>query len=116
MWFLSELDNFLMRLYHGDDLLAAAAYTETVKERQLLWRKINELAQQTKRGKVSALWFLPVDMISFSQALVTNSLETASPTQTPLIQVSHLDTLTAELARLLGVSLTEKEVLAIQAH
>ena len=58
-----------------NDLLAAAAFTETVKERQLLWRKINELALQTKRREIRALWFLPVDMISFSASLVTDLIE-----------------------------------------
>ena len=59
-----------------NDLQAAAAFTETTRERHLLWRKINEMASRAKRGEVSALWFLPVDMISFSQSLVTDTIDT----------------------------------------
>jgi len=39
------------------------------EERDYLWRAINRMAEHTKRGQISALWFIPVDMISFSQFL-----------------------------------------------
>ncbi len=34
------------------------------------------MAQETKKGELTALWFLPIDAISFSQSLcVTSGIE-----------------------------------------
>lgn len=58
------------------DLQAAAGFTEMIEERSLLWREINNMAANTRRGELTALWFLPIDMISFSHALcVTDVIE-----------------------------------------
>ncbi len=65
------------------DLQAAAAFTECVKEQNFLWREINAMAKRTRKGDVSAMWFLPIDMISFAQSLcVTDVLETGVSAQT----------------------------------
>ena len=53
------------------DLMIAAAFTETMAEKSLLWREINNMASNTRRGQLSVSWFLPVDMISFSRELCT---------------------------------------------
>ena len=59
------------------DLQAAAAFTECVKEQEFLWREINAMAERTRKGDVSAMWFLPIDAISFAQSLcVIDVLET----------------------------------------
>ena len=65
------------------DLQAAAAFTECVKEQDFLWREINEMAKLTRKGDVNAMWFLPIDMISFAQSLcVTDVLEGGLSAQT----------------------------------
>ncbi|MGH2495796.1 MAG: hypothetical protein ACRDIV_13945 [Ktedonobacteraceae bacterium] len=65
------------------DLQQAAAFTETVKEREFLWAQLNEMAKSTKKGDVSVLWFLPIDMISFAKALsVADVLETGVSART----------------------------------
>lgn len=65
------------------DLQSAAAYTEQVNEREFLWGEINEMAKSTKKGDVSALWFLPIDMISFAKAFsVSNVLDTGVTART----------------------------------
>ena len=65
------------------DLQAAAAFTECVKEQDFLWREINAMAERTRKGDVSAMWFLPIDMISFAQSLcVTDVLEEGVSAQT----------------------------------
>ena len=58
------------------DLEAAAAFTESEEERSLLWEEINTMAEQTKRGEVTANWFLPIDIVSFTNThCVTNMIE-----------------------------------------
>ena len=62
------------------DLQAVAHYAGTTKERDYLYREINRMASETKRGSLTALWFLPLDMISFSHALcVTSENESGLP-------------------------------------
>lgn len=64
------------------DLQQAAAFTENIKEREFLWREINAMAERTRKGDVSAMWFMPIDMISFAKALsVANVLETGVSAQ-----------------------------------
>jgi DNA invertase Pin-like site-specific DNA recombinase len=72
------------------DLEAAAQFTSGEEQQAMLWNEINAMAENTKRrslmtentqkGKLTASWFLPVDLISFSRALdVTNSNESGKP-------------------------------------
>jgi len=61
------------------DLQAAAQFAKTDERRKLLWEEINTLAQQAKKGKdtnVTALWFFPVDMVSFAQSLCVTDVIT----------------------------------------
>jgi hypothetical protein len=65
------------------DLQAAAAFTECVKEQDFLWREINAMAERTRKGDISAMWFLPIDAISFAQSFsVTDVLDTGVSAQT----------------------------------
>lgn len=58
------------------DLLALEAFLATDEERIYLWGEVNAMAANTRRGQISALWFIPVDMISFSQLVcVTDAVE-----------------------------------------
>jgi len=54
------------------DLQAASAFTTTEKRRLLLWEQINIMSQQAKKRTettITALWFFPVDVVSFVQSL-----------------------------------------------
>jgi len=58
------------------DLQAAAQFTETTIEKDFLFSQINRMAEETKKGNISALWFFPVDMVSFAKSLnVTDILK-----------------------------------------
>jgi hypothetical protein len=62
------------------DLQTAVAFTETLAERTLLWREINNMAESTRRGQLTPSWFLPIDMISFIRELcVTSDIEGGLP-------------------------------------
>ncbi len=71
-WHIDEKERFYWTVAYAD-LQAAAAFTETVKERSYLWREINTMAESTKRGQLTPSWFLPVDMISFVRDLCVTS-------------------------------------------
>ena len=58
------------------DLETAAQFTSDAEQQAFLWQEINTMAENTKRGSLAALWFLPVDLVSFSHNLcVTNKEE-----------------------------------------
>jgi len=57
------------------DLQIAASFTETIAERELLWREINNMAANTRRGQLTVSWFLPVDMISFARDLCKTGVD-----------------------------------------
>jgi hypothetical protein len=58
------------------DLEAAAQFTSNAEEQAFLWQEINTMAENTQRGQLSASWFLPLDMVSFSHALfVTDEID-----------------------------------------
>jgi|GEM_PF-2330201 len=63
------------------DLQVAAAFTQTLEERSYLWGEINKMAENTKRGQLTASWFLPVDAVSFERALCVTDVnnDRASP-------------------------------------
>jgi hypothetical protein len=78
-WHIDETERFYWTVCYAD-LQAAAAFTETVKERSFLWAEINRMAERTKRGQLTPSWFLPVDMISFVRDLcATNEIEGGLP-------------------------------------
>jgi hypothetical protein len=59
------------------DLLALEAFVTNAEEREYVQREVNTLAENTKRGQLSALWFIPVDMLAFSRLVsVTDVIET----------------------------------------
>lgn len=61
---------------HHKDLEAAAQFTSNAEEQAFLWQEINTMAENTQRGQLSASWFLPLDMVSFSHALfVTDEID-----------------------------------------
>jgi hypothetical protein len=63
------------------DLEEASKFAKTDKQRILLWEEINTLSQQAKKGKetnITALWFFPVDMVSFVQSLNVTDVITDS--------------------------------------
>jgi len=54
------------------DLQAAAQYAKTEEQRVLLWEQVNDMSLLAKKGKetnITALWFFPVDVVSFMQSL-----------------------------------------------
>jgi hypothetical protein len=51
------------------DMQAAAQFTQSQEEQAFLWRQINAMAERTKRGEITPMWFPPIDVISFSQSL-----------------------------------------------
>ncbi len=51
------------------DLEVAAQFTTTQEQKELLWQEINRMAENTRRGKLTESWFLPIDMLSFSHVL-----------------------------------------------
>jgi hypothetical protein len=58
------------------DLQAVAQFAQSTEEQSFLWSQINAMAKNTKRRELTPLWFLPIDMVSFSQSLcVTDILE-----------------------------------------
>ena len=72
-WGVIELEPLYWWTVTYSDLSAAAAFTETLEERVMLWREINRMAESTKRGQLTATWFLPVDVVSFPYALEVTS-------------------------------------------
>jgi len=59
-----------------NDLLAVSQFAGSDEERQWLWCQVNRMAEETKKRDLTALWFLPIDAISFSQSLcVTSGIE-----------------------------------------
>ena len=78
-WHIDQSERFHWTVCYKD-LAALEAYTGDAEERDYLWRAVNTLAENTRRGQISALWFIPVDMISFSQYLsVTGMIEGGVP-------------------------------------
>lgn len=78
-WHIDDQERFYWTVAYAD-LQAAVAYTETIAERSLLWREINNMAESTKRGQLTPSWFLPVDMISFVRDLyVTGVVDEGLP-------------------------------------
>ena len=74
-WHIDQSERFHWTVCYKD-LAALEAYTGDTEERDYLWRAVNRMAESTRRGQISALWFIPVDMISFSQSLrVTGMIE-----------------------------------------
>jgi hypothetical protein len=71
-WSVIESERFYWTVAYAD-LEAAAKFTETLEERVMLWREINRMAESTKRGQLTATWFLPVDVVSFPHALDVTS-------------------------------------------
>src|ERR1700736_2841297 len=67
-WHIDQSGRFYSTGCHKD-LAALEAYTSSEEERSSLWGAVNRMAENTKRGQISALWFIPVDVISFSQSL-----------------------------------------------
>jgi hypothetical protein len=60
----------LLNLYHRtvryDDLTAAMQLMQGEEEKERIRYIVNQLAQQTRRGSISAHWFLPLDSISYA--------------------------------------------------
>lgn len=78
-WHIDQSERFYWTVCYKD-LAALEAYTSDAEERDYLWRAVNQMAAHTKRGQISALWFIPVDMISFSRSLrVTDMIKSGSP-------------------------------------
>jgi hypothetical protein len=74
-WHIDQTERFYWTVCYKD-LAALEAYTGDAEERDYLWRAVDRMAETTRRGQISALWFIPVDMISFSQYLsVTEMIE-----------------------------------------
>ncbi len=67
-WHIDQTERFYWTVCFAD-LQAVAQFAGTTRERDFLYKEINRMAQETKRGQLTALWFLPLDMISFSHAL-----------------------------------------------
>ena len=78
-WQINDQERFYWTVAYVD-LQAAVAFTETLEERSLLWREINNMAANTHRGQLTPSWFLPVDMISFVRDLyVTDVVDEGLP-------------------------------------
>jgi hypothetical protein len=59
-----------------NDLVAVSQFAANDEQRDWLWGQVNRMSEETKKGDLSAIWFLPIDAISFSQALcVTSEIE-----------------------------------------
>lgn len=74
------------------DLQEVTKFADTEDEKAFLWREINSMAEQTKRGDLTPLWFLPIDAISFSQALCVtdmNTTELSGPTWREILRTIH---------------------------
>jgi hypothetical protein len=67
-WHIEETERFYWTVSYKD-LQIAAQYTDSAKERAFLWHEINTLAEHTRRGQLTASWFMPVDAVSFVYAL-----------------------------------------------
>jgi len=67
-WHIDQSERFYWTVCYKD-LAVLEAYTSSEEERHYLWGAVNRMAENTKRGQISALWFIPVDVISFSQSL-----------------------------------------------
>jgi DNA invertase Pin-like site-specific DNA recombinase len=53
------------------DLEAAIQYAENGEDEAYLCAKVNELAQKTVKGKMTAYWPLPLDIVGFSSVIST---------------------------------------------
>jgi hypothetical protein len=72
-WHIDQSERFYWTVCYND-LAALEAYTRAAEEREYLWRAVNTMAETTRRGQLSVLWFIPVDMISFSQSLCVTAV------------------------------------------
>jgi hypothetical protein len=70
---ITEQQRFYYTVSYAD-LQAAAEYTESVAERDMLWEEINAMADSTRRGQLGVMWFMPLDIVSFSHALAVTSV------------------------------------------
>ncbi len=72
---IGEEERFFWTVMYAD-LQAVEAFTQTDKERRLLWEQINTLAKHTnkKNGNISPLWFFPVDMVSFAKQICVTDI------------------------------------------
>src|SRR6266568_5039979 len=74
-WHIEEQQRFYWTVCFAD-LQAVTQFAGTPQERDFLYNEVNRMAQQTKRGSLTAVWFLPLDVVSFTHALcVTNENE-----------------------------------------
>ncbi len=71
-WHITEGKRFHWNVCYND-LVAVSEFAESEEERAFLWREVNRMAEETKQGDLTAIWFLPIDAISFSQALCVTS-------------------------------------------
>jgi hypothetical protein len=58
-----------------DDLEAVANLGASRKEKERLCQIANELAQQTKRGRLSAHWWLPLEGVSYAGISIDEASE-----------------------------------------
>jgi hypothetical protein len=66
--------------FHGNvcynDLQAVAQFAGDEEEKLWLWGEVNRMSEETRQGALAAIWFLPIDALSFSQSLcVTGATE-----------------------------------------
>jgi len=64
-----DTERFSLTVMYAD-LEAAATFAKTEDRKAFLWKEINILSQQAKKGKdtnITALWLFAVDMVSFVQ-------------------------------------------------
>ncbi len=74
-WHIEEQQRFYWTVCFAD-LQAVTQFAGTPQERDFLYNEINRMAQETKRGSLTAVWFLPLDVVSFTHDLcVTNGNE-----------------------------------------
>ena len=71
---VDEQERFYWTVCYAD-LQVAAEFTQTIEERSYLWGVINNMAENTKRGQLTASWFLPVDAVSFERALCVTDVK-----------------------------------------
>jgi hypothetical protein len=105
------------------DITAAMQLVQGEEEKERVRFLVNELAQQTMRGRMSAHWFLPLDRISLARidAVLDDSAEklyvSAFPYEAPrpsvanyfTVELTELKTMTQELADLFDLTLPVKQ-------
>ena len=67
-WHIEQNERFHWTVAYTD-LKALEAFSGNDRERKYLFREVNHMAEQTKRGQLTVSWFIPIDMIAFSSQL-----------------------------------------------